>query len=150
MGGMPARREVASCSGTAITNKVRAARRSVVSQARWYPCRELRTGSARRLLVGSVTTGGLRGRWCSRIEGEPVSRAREDRDVGVRPDEAFDFVQDLLRPPRRGGDHAEPDARSLPCVLVGHLCNRDAEASTGGVDEVPQDRPVVLERAALR
>ncbi len=32
-GGIPARREVASCSGTAITNRVTAATRSAVSQA---------------------------------------------------------------------------------------------------------------------
>src|SRR6516165_2652234 len=44
---MPARREVASCSGTAITKRVMPATRSAVAQSRRYPWNDVKTAGLR-------------------------------------------------------------------------------------------------------
>jgi hypothetical protein len=77
-----------------------------------------------------------------------VSRAREDGDPGIGPDESFDIVEDLLDPTCRRSHEGESEGGPLTKVVVVHFGARDSESSSGGLEEVADHGALLLEGAA--
>ena len=73
----------------------------------------------------------------------------DDFDLRMRPHEPVDAVENVVHMVGIFGDRCEGQCRPLPEILVIDLGGRHAVPASRGVEKVPDDGPLLLQRPAL-
>ena len=84
------------------------------------------------------------------VELDPLPRARNHADLGMRPDEALDLVENLLDVYGVGPDRGETEDGSLAEIQVIEFSCGDAVTSPGRVEQVTDHLPFVLQACSQR